>query len=77
MLHEAVRLTEADILAVQQQVRRRGLRWLSRHGYLDSAAVYPTGPWITAAEFEFGQTAGTDDWPQMDQMASRDDDGWG
>ena len=29
-----------DVLAVQQQMRHRGLRWLLRHGHLDGTAVH-------------------------------------
>ena len=28
------------------------------------------------AEFEFDQTAGSQDWPEIDQAAGREDDGW-
>jgi len=38
--HPATRLAEADFLAVQKKLRHRGLRWLQRHGHLDSAAVH-------------------------------------
>ncbi|MFH1842028.1 MAG: transposase, partial [bacterium] len=38
--HPATRLDEADFLAVQTKMRRRGLRWLQRHGHLDSGAVH-------------------------------------
>jgi hypothetical protein len=30
----------ADVLAVQKQMRQRGLRWLLRHGHLDSTAIH-------------------------------------
>jgi hypothetical protein len=33
-------LDSADVLAVQTKIRKRGLRWLQRHGHLDSAAVH-------------------------------------
>jgi len=29
-----------DVLAVQKQMRSRGLRWLLRHGHLDAAAIH-------------------------------------
>jgi hypothetical protein len=38
--HPAVDLTEADFTSVQSKMRHRGLRWLHRHGHLDSAAVH-------------------------------------
>ena len=37
--HPATELDTADFQAVQTKMRRRGLRWLHRHGHLDSAAV--------------------------------------
>jgi len=39
IFHPALDLDTADFLAVQTKIRRRGLRWLQRHGHLDSAAV--------------------------------------
>jgi len=38
--HPATRLSAADFQAVQTKMRHRGLRWLQRHGHLDSAAVH-------------------------------------
>lgn len=38
--HPAVDLTDEDIAAVERNMRHRGLRWLHRHGHLDSAAVH-------------------------------------
>ncbi len=38
--HPATDLTTADIAAVQARIRRRGLRWLHRHGHLDDLAVH-------------------------------------
>jgi hypothetical protein len=38
--HPATQLEAADVQAVQTKMRRRGLRWLLRHGHLDSAAVH-------------------------------------
>jgi hypothetical protein len=38
--HPATELDTADFQAVQTKMRRRGLRWLHRHGHLDSAAVH-------------------------------------
>ncbi len=38
--HPALHLDQADYLSVQKKMRRRGLRWLHRHGHLDSAAVH-------------------------------------
>jgi hypothetical protein len=38
--HPATELAAADFLAVQTKMRQRGLRWLLRHGHLDSAAVH-------------------------------------
>jgi hypothetical protein len=40
IFHPAVDLDQDDHLAVQSKIRRRGLRWLHRHGHLDSAAVH-------------------------------------
>ena len=38
--HPAIELDTADIAAVQTKIRRRGLRWLHRHGHLDDLAVH-------------------------------------
>jgi len=38
--HPAVELDAADVQAVQRKIRKRGLRWLLRHGHLDSVAVH-------------------------------------
>jgi len=38
--HPACDLDVADFKAVQTKIRKRGLRWLQRHGHLDSAAVH-------------------------------------
>ena len=38
--HRAAELETGDIAAVQAKIRRRGLRWLHRHGHLDDLAVH-------------------------------------
>ena len=38
--HPATELDATDFQAVQRKIRQRGLRWLLRHGHLDSAAVH-------------------------------------
>ena len=38
--HPALDLGPADFLAVQTKMRRRGLRWMLRHGHLDDEAVH-------------------------------------
>ena len=38
--HSATELDANDFQAVQTKIRGRGLRWLHRHGHLDSAAVH-------------------------------------
>jgi len=40
VFHPACDLTDDDVLAVQTKIRKRGLRWLQRHGHLDSVAVH-------------------------------------
>jgi len=40
LAHPAADLTDADFISVQTKMRHRGLRWLHRHGHLDSAAVH-------------------------------------
>ncbi len=40
IFHPALHLDQADYLSVQKKMRHRGLRWLLRHGHLDSAAVH-------------------------------------
>jgi len=38
--HPALDLDDDDFLSVQQKMRKRGLRWLHRHGHLDDMAVH-------------------------------------
>lgn len=38
--YPALELDQDDYLSVQTKIRHRGLRWLQRHGHLDSAAVH-------------------------------------
>ncbi len=38
--HPATELQDEDFLAVQTKMRKRGLRWLHRHGHLDDVAVH-------------------------------------
>jgi len=38
--HPAVDLATADFEAVQRKMRKRGLRWLHRHGHLDDHAIH-------------------------------------
>lgn len=40
VFHPALDLGKADFAAVQAKMRRRGLRWLLRHGHLDDLAVH-------------------------------------
>ena len=40
VFHPALDLDCPDFQAVQTKIRQRGLRWLQRHGHLDSAAVH-------------------------------------
>jgi len=40
VFHPAVDLDADDFLAVQMKMRQRGLRWLHRHGHLDSMAIH-------------------------------------
>ena len=40
VFHPACDLDSEDFLAVQTKMRKRGLRWLQRHGHLDSVAVH-------------------------------------
>ncbi len=40
VFHPAVNLDADDYLAVQVKMRHRGLRWLRRHGHMDSVAVH-------------------------------------
>jgi len=40
VFHPACDLDVADFQSVQTKIRKRGLRWLQRHGHLDSAAVH-------------------------------------
>jgi hypothetical protein len=39
VFHPALDLDDEDFRAVQAKMRRRGLRWMQRHGHLDPAAV--------------------------------------
>ena len=38
--HPALDLDDDDFLSVQRKMRKRGLRWLHRHGHLDDMAVH-------------------------------------
>ena len=38
--HGSAGISAEDVTTVQCQIRRRGLRWLHRHGHLDDAAVH-------------------------------------
>ncbi len=38
--HGSAGISPEDVATVQRQIRRRGLRWLHRHGHLDDAAVH-------------------------------------
>jgi len=40
VFHPALHLDQTDYLSVQQKMRHRGLRWLLRHGHLDSEVVH-------------------------------------
>ena len=40
VFHPALDLGPSDFLSVQTKMRRRGLRWLLRHGHLDDDAVH-------------------------------------
>jgi len=40
IFHPACDLDVPDYQSVQTKIRKRGLRWLQRHGHLDSAAVH-------------------------------------
>jgi hypothetical protein len=40
VFHPALDLESKDFFAVQKKMRTRGLRWLHRHGHLDSAALH-------------------------------------
>jgi hypothetical protein len=40
VFHPALDLDASDFMAVQQKMRHRGLRWLHRHGHLDSATIH-------------------------------------
>jgi hypothetical protein len=51
LFHEATSLTEADIEALGQKIRRRSLRWLTRHGYLDSEAAAMMQGWSHSGGF--------------------------
>ena len=40
VFHPALQLDASDIVDVQTKMRTRGLRWMQRHGHLDSTAVH-------------------------------------
>ena len=54
VFHPACDLDVADFQAVQTKIRKRGLRWLQRHGHLDSAAVHA----LDAAGISSGHAGG-------------------
>jgi hypothetical protein len=51
LFHEAASLTEANIEALGQKIRHRTLRWLTRHGYLDSEAAEMMRTWSHSGGF--------------------------
>jgi hypothetical protein len=51
LFHEATALTETDIEAVGQKTRRRSLRWLTRHGYLDNDVAEMMQGWSHSGGF--------------------------
>ena len=54
---EAAALTPEDLAAVQQQVRRRVLRWFPRAGQLDSADARDMASWQHGADSSSGRFA--------------------
>jgi len=45
IFHPAVGLDADAIRSVRDGLRRRGLRWLAKHGYLDPVAAADMGEW--------------------------------
>jgi hypothetical protein len=60
--HPAAGLDTDDIAAVQAKIRRRGLRWLHRHGHLDSAAVHTLGAVDHAGGWSVDASVTIPDW---------------
>jgi hypothetical protein len=65
--HPATEPDTSDVAAVQTNIRRRGRRWLHRHGHLDGTAVHTldsadhAGGWSVDAPVAicYGQTTTT------------------
>jgi len=69
IFHPAVHLDDTAIQQVRDQLRRRGLHWLARHGYLDPAAAADMGEWEHGGAERRGLTRfrvsrGTCQWPR-------------
>jgi hypothetical protein len=60
--HPATELDATDVAAVQMKIRRRGLRWLHRHGHLDDLAVHTLDSADQTVWPEIDQTGGQDSW---------------
>ncbi len=65
VFHPATDLGPDDLLTVQQKMRQRGLRWLHRHGHLDSAAVHTLDTPDHAAGWSVDGSVTLPDWDRQ------------
>jgi len=62
LFHEATLLEAADIEAVGEKTRHRVLKWLARHGYLDSEAAEMMRAWPHTGGFSVDGSVRLPDW---------------
>jgi hypothetical protein len=63
--HEALDLTDEGVALVQAQVRRRVLRWLARHDYLDEEAVAGMLAWCHSGGFSVDASVRLEAWDRQ------------
>ena len=61
---EATELTDEDVAALEQTIRRRVLRYLQRHGYLDESAVEDMLAWENSG-FSINAGKRIEDWDRF------------
>jgi len=63
--HAAVDMSNYDVVRVQAQVRRRVLRWLVRHSYLEDATVAEMFAWRRSRGFSLDASVRLATWYQQ------------
>jgi hypothetical protein len=68
---QATDLAATDIVAVQAKIRRRGLRWLNRHGRLDDLTVHALDSPDHAGGWSVDAGVDIEGWNRQAQLTSR------